>query len=197
MFSASRPQTEARESNEVPTVRQACIRPTRRHPSVPRLPTEGDSGVDVGCRRYKPGKWQKKVCLVLVAEKYQYHAAISDISGSDPQVHSGKPDGAVKQVRNWLNNHDKSHSDGPQKIWTQFNIFRDVMWRELKASREADEDIDNMPTDELIRRMQQWVAKKTKKSSRYSQRYGFRCSVATQPSRSVCVSPGTLYRTKV
>lgn len=56
-----------------------------------RLNMPFELGLDVGCRRFKRGRWSAKKCLILEAQKYRYQAALSDMSNSDIAVHNDNP----------------------------------------------------------------------------------------------------------
>ena len=114
-------------------------------------------GLDVGCRRFKGGKWSNKKCLILEAERYQYQAAISDLSNSDIGVHSNEPAHVVVQVRNWLSNQSQIEFPGPERIWGRFTEFMAANYDNLKARGFADHDIDELPVDELLRGMKRWL----------------------------------------
>lgn len=67
-----------------------------------RLNMPFELGIDIGCRLFKDGKWAQKRCLILEAQKFQYQAALSDLSNSDIAVHGNEPVKIVTEVRNWL-----------------------------------------------------------------------------------------------
>lgn len=115
-------------------------------------------GLDVGCRRYKSGKWSGKKCLILEAEKYRYQAALSDISGSDIAVHGNQPAEVVTEVRNWLNSQARLRASGPSKIWARFNDFMAANYDALVARGFSNLDIQRLPIDELISDMRIWLA---------------------------------------
>jgi hypothetical protein len=123
-----------------------------------RLNMPFELGIDVGCRVFKTGKWGGKKCLILEAERYRYQAAISDLSGSDIAVHENKPVNIVRHVRNWLSNQTASSAAGPTKVWGAFNDFMADNYSELTGRGYSDEDIKQLPTDELKGCMKRWVA---------------------------------------
>jgi hypothetical protein len=121
-----------------------------------RLNMPFELGVDFGCRTFKPGRWAQKRCLILGNERYHYQAALSDISGSDIQVHGGKPEKVVREVRNWLNSHSSKHAAGPTKIWTDFHTFTKDTHNELISQGHSEDDLKNLELDELMARMAAW-----------------------------------------
>ncbi len=51
-------------------------------------------GLDIGCKFFKEGYYNKKKCLILEKKKYRYQKALSDISGSDIKT-------TMTILRNW------------------------------------------------------------------------------------------------
>jgi hypothetical protein len=124
-----------------------------------RLNMPFELGIDVGCRLFRGGKWSTKKCLILEAEKYRYQAALSDLSNSDIAVHRNEPIEVLYQVRNWLNNQAKLKANGPAEIWGRFTDFMAYNFDALKQRGFSDRDIENLPVDELIESMTDWVRK--------------------------------------
>lgn len=122
-----------------------------------RLNMPFELGLDVGCRRFKRGRWSAKKCLILEAQKYRYQAALSDMSNSDIAVHNDNPVDLVSQVRNWLNGAAALRATGPAQIWRQFNEFMADNYDLLKARGFSDRDIEELPVNELIECMKEWV----------------------------------------
>ena len=60
-----------------------------------RLNMPLELGLDIGCRRFQTGRWQRKRCLILETEKFRYHEAISDLSSSDLFAHADDPEQLV------------------------------------------------------------------------------------------------------
>jgi len=59
-------------------------------------------GVLLGAKRFGSARHRVKRCLVLDRERYRYQKFISDIGGQDIKAHDGKPDAAIRGVRDWL-----------------------------------------------------------------------------------------------
>jgi hypothetical protein len=114
-------------------------------------------GIDVGCIRFKGGKWSQKKCLILEAAKYRYQAALSDMSNSDIAVHKKKPAEVARAVRNWLRAQTKVAAPGPARVWGAFNDFMAYNYASLVTEGHSPRDIERLPADELIWRMQAWV----------------------------------------
>jgi hypothetical protein len=114
-------------------------------------------GLDLGCIRFKGGKWSGKKCLILETKKYRYQAAISDMSNSDIAVHNNKPVEVVRVVRNWLRSQAKPAAVGPSAIWGAFNDFMASNYDDLRGRGYSPKDIERLPVDELIPLMKKWV----------------------------------------
>jgi len=125
-----------------------------------RLNMPFELGLDVGCRRFRNGKWSEKQCLILETQRYRYQAALSDMSNSDIGVHNDDPAEVVSQVRNWLNNVADLHAAGPSAIWARFNEFMADNYDHLKSRGFSDDDIQKLPIAELIDHIRDWVARK-------------------------------------
>jgi hypothetical protein len=69
---------------------------------LPRFNMPFELGLFLGCRRFGPNNQSKKRTLVMDSEEYRYRAFISDIAGQDIRAHRGDPEGAIREVRNWL-----------------------------------------------------------------------------------------------
>lgn len=123
-----------------------------------RLNMPFELGLDVGCRLYGEGERSEKRCLILEAESYRYQAALSDLSGSDIEVHENEPDKVVSAVRNWLNMAVGLNADGPARIWGAFTEFMADNYDQLKARGFSDQDIEKLPVAELMADMKNWVA---------------------------------------
>lgn len=119
-------------------------------------------GLDVGCRTFKGGKWSKKKCLILETEKYRFQAAISDISNSDIVSHGDEPEAVVAAVRNWLNTEAKLSTEGPTRIWDEFNFFMAYNYDRLVERGFSTSDIKKIGVDELMAEMKAWVKRRRK-----------------------------------
>jgi hypothetical protein len=69
---------------------------------LPRFNMPLELGLFLGAKRFGSGKHKSKTCLILDVERYRYQGFISDIAGQDITAHGGKPENAIKGVRNWL-----------------------------------------------------------------------------------------------
>jgi len=69
---------------------------------LPRFNMPLELGLFLGCKRYGHPNQSRKRTLVLDSDQYRYRALISDISGQDIRAHSGDPERAIREVRDWL-----------------------------------------------------------------------------------------------
>ncbi|WP_017326095.1 hypothetical protein [Synechococcus sp. PCC 7336] len=122
-----------------------------------RLNMPFELGIDFGCRRFKGGESSEKKCLILEAERHRYQAALSDVSGSDIEVHENEPEEIVAVVRNWLNHEANLAADGPAAIWGAFTDFMADNYDELTARGFSPRNIERLSIAELMRFMEQWV----------------------------------------
>jgi hypothetical protein len=123
-----------------------------------RLNMPFELGLDIGCKRFKEGRWADKRCLVLESERFRYRAALSDLSGSDIESHGDDPEEAVTVVRNWLNHEAGLRSPGPARVWGAFTDFMADNFDELTARGFSARDIERLPVKELMRHMKAWVS---------------------------------------
>lgn len=122
-----------------------------------RLNMPFELGMDYGCRTFHGAQWRRKKCLILESERYRYQAAISDLSNSDIKEHGDKPDKIVQQVRNWLVQEDLRNGPSPTKIWYDFNDFMAKLHDDLTAEGFSADDIQNLPSTELMGHMKRWI----------------------------------------
>jgi hypothetical protein len=114
-------------------------------------------GLDIGCIRFRVGKWSRKKCLILEAEKYRFLAALSDMSNSDIGVHRNDPEEVVGVVRDWLAEQAKLSAPGPARIWGAFNDFMADNYDRLLSEGYSQKNIEQLPANELISSMRKWV----------------------------------------
>lgn len=125
-----------------------------------RLNMPFELGVDVGCRLFGNRRLSAKRCLILEVDRYRYHAAISDLSGSDIAAHHSEPQTMVAEARNWLNHQAGLRAPGPELIWTAFGDFTAENHVRLRRRGFSDRDIEKLPVDELLQCIEDWVARR-------------------------------------
>jgi hypothetical protein len=69
---------------------------------LPRFNMPLELGAFLGAKHFGNARHRRKRCLILDRERYRYQKFISDIGGQDIRSHDGKPDGAIRAVRDWL-----------------------------------------------------------------------------------------------
>jgi hypothetical protein len=73
-----------------------------KNTKLPRFNMPLELGLFLGAKTFGPRGPRAKVCLILDRQKYRYQKFCSDIAGQDIEAHDGKPQIAIKAVRNWL-----------------------------------------------------------------------------------------------
>lgn len=121
-----------------------------------RLNMPFELGLDFGCRNYKGEPYSQKVILILEEEKYRYQAALSDLAGNDIEAHSGEYQIAVRKVRNWLVNLGGFENVGAARILAEYEDFQEWYYERQLDAGFSVEDIEDYPTIELLRAMQEW-----------------------------------------
>lgn len=123
-----------------------------------RLNMPFELGLDYGCRKYLEGREIKRT-LVLEEQPYRYHAAISDLSGSDIKHHRGDFQIAVRAVRNWLaDNASRPNAAPPSRILGAYADFQEWNYNRLLIAGWSEDDIREVPTSELLCAMQEWMS---------------------------------------
>jgi hypothetical protein len=79
--------------------------------NMPRFNMPLELGISLGAKRYGGPRQRKKRILILDKESHNYDASTSDISGQDNGFHEGKPDKAIKVVRNWLSDNQSQNAE--------------------------------------------------------------------------------------
>ena len=69
---------------------------------LPRFNMPFELGLMMGAKHFGGKKHKDKTALIMVAEPYKMPAYLSDLSGSDPSPHHGKPPVAIDRVRRYL-----------------------------------------------------------------------------------------------
>lgn len=137
-----------------------------------RLNMPFELGLDFGCRIYRGGKWREKRFLVLAAEPYRYRAALSDLAGSDIQVHENDPEIAVREVRDWLSAYVSVSVLGAKGIWGAFGDFRRETRLQLRRDGHSGRDLSRIGVPELKRRIGRWIRSNRPRGRRFSERRG-------------------------
>lgn len=122
-----------------------------------RLNMPFELGIDYCCRRIGKSPLRRKQILILEEKRYRYQAAISDLSGSDIEVHDGNHEVAVRKVRNWLVGSLGFEKVGPARILAEYEDFQQWHYEKQLEDGFSEEDIQDYPTAELLQKMTAWV----------------------------------------
>jgi hypothetical protein len=100
-----------------------------RTTGLPRFNMPLELGIFLGAKAFGSGEHRRKVGIVLDTELHRYHRFISDIAGQDIRAHGGRPDEAIRQVREFLSTHCKSGVilPGGDKIVERYRRFRRML----------------------------------------------------------------------
>jgi hypothetical protein len=123
-----------------------------------RLNMPFELGLDVGCKRFKTGRWRRKRCLILETERYRFNAAISDMSGSDISAHKNEPETVVRVVRDWLVQEAHAAPKSPSQIWGLFSDFMAENDNRLINEGYTRREISELPISELQEQMENWIS---------------------------------------
>ena len=129
----------------------------RTNDELYRLNMPLELGIDFGSRRFGADELQSKRFLILESKPYRYQAAISDLSGSDIEVHDDKPYQLINIIRDWLGTEAQVETVGTNEIWMSFNDFSDENRSRLLANGFSIQDVARLSIRELIRHMTDWV----------------------------------------
>ena len=66
-------------------------------------------GLFLAAKTFGTNQQKNKMALILDLTRHRYHKFLSDISGRDIESHDGAPDGAIHEVRNWLDIVGRNH----------------------------------------------------------------------------------------
>jgi len=126
-----------------------------------RLNMPFELGVDIGCRKFKGGKWNTKKCLILETKPYRYQKALSDLSNSEIKSHKDDPKTLVRRVRNWfVETMEIDNVKSAAVIWDNFNEFMSDFFFKRKKEGFKKADLQEMPIPEIIKFMKDWIRSK-------------------------------------
>jgi hypothetical protein len=69
---------------------------------TPRFNMPFELGLYLGAKHFGGKRQRQKRCLVLAKSRREWAPSISDLAGVDPAFHGGKPDAAIRAVRDFL-----------------------------------------------------------------------------------------------
>lgn len=115
-------------------------------------------GIDYALRYFGGEKLVRKKFLILEKDRYEFHKAISDLSGVDIKAHKNRPDEIVRGIRNWfVEVGELMDALSPRQVWYRFNDFTSDFYDARKAEGYTDEDLNMMPVPEYIDFIDRWV----------------------------------------
>ncbi|MCY3673736.1 MAG: hypothetical protein OXH65_11965 [Paracoccaceae bacterium] len=115
-------------------------------------------GLDFGCRNFGGPPFDQKRILILEKKQYRYKEFISDLSGNDIEPHDNQYDKAIEKVFYWIRSFDNSGSNVTANMVTgEYEQFWGDHYDDLWAKGYKDDDIENLPTNELINAIIQWL----------------------------------------
>jgi hypothetical protein len=92
--------------------------------ALPRFNMPFELGLFLGCKRFGGDEQSAKRSLILDSQPYRYQTYISDVAGQDIQSHEGKPEVAVRRVRDWLRAASGGNLPSGAGIWERFLKFQ-------------------------------------------------------------------------
>lgn len=132
-------------------------KPLKRN-DLPRFNMPYELGLDIGCAEYGGKKFKEKRILILETEKFYYQKVLSDITGQDIENHNNDPKTLIRKVRNWFSVNDEVQEyPSANEIWFAYNQFYDDLFTKLIAKKYAQQDIEEMPTGDLIKFAKDWI----------------------------------------
>lgn len=114
-------------------------------------------GMDFAAARFGTDALRAKQLLVLEEQPYRYQAAISDLAGIDIVHHEGKPDLAMKKVRNWLVGQSILENVGFSKLLGEYEDFQDWYLKGQIAAGFQGEDFRDFSVPELMTGVEEWL----------------------------------------
>ena len=113
-------------------------------------------GIDYGCRRLMGRRWSNKKILILETERYRYHRALSDLSGSDIKAHQDEVDKAILAVRDWIVTEELNRGASGLKVWDAFNEFQAYLY-DVVIEQDGHVSVDDILIPEIIHHMDDWL----------------------------------------
>lgn len=95
---------------------------------------------------------------MLEEQQYRYQVALSDLAGSDTEVHGGDYVTEVRKVRNWITTLGGFEQVGASSVSAEYEDFRGWHIDNQRPAAFSLEDIADSPTAELIDAMTNWVS---------------------------------------
>lgn len=123
-----------------------------------RLNMPFELGIDHASARFGADKLSQKSILVLEQTRFDSQKSLSDIAGWDVEAHGNDHLKAVRIVRRWLSVQSGTQAIGATKIMSEYSDFQEWYWEREIANGASEEDIQEYPTIEFVRAMQERFA---------------------------------------
>ncbi|MFN7399902.1 MAG: hypothetical protein ACK5SX_12795 [Sandaracinobacter sp.] len=114
-------------------------------------------GMDYGCAKFGNGALKQKSFLILEERRFDYHRALSDISGWDIHHHGGDFVRAVRIVSDWLVRQASADAIGPSRIQGNYATFQEWYYERELDRGASEDDIKSYPTQKVIAAMREWM----------------------------------------
>jgi len=133
--------------------------------SLPRFNMPFELGIDMGCREYGSTEHKSKCCLIVESKKYHYHKVISDISGSDIEIHNNEPIELIKTIRDWFATNGAPKVPLKKRIWDLYNEFLFYLAQRAQELGSNNGDISEFTITEYIYHAHTYRADRLSKNS--------------------------------
>jgi hypothetical protein len=123
---------------------------------LPRFNMPFELGLFLGAKAHGSNQQRKKMALIFDSKRYRYRQSLSDISGLDIETHDDRPDRAIHEIRNWLDNcrGGSKPLPGGSYLVRKYNAFT----KQLPfASRKFNLKADELTYGDICRAMEGWV----------------------------------------
>lgn len=125
-----------------------------RSNNLPRFNMPLELGMFLGAKRFGSDEQKDKRLIILDSEPYRYKISISDISGQDISCHSGKPEEAIRCIRDWLKSVSRRTSiPGATYILDRYKRYEIDLPRICELLRY---DVDGLTFNDLWETMVEW-----------------------------------------
>jgi hypothetical protein len=128
-----------------------------------RLNMAFEVGLELGARWLNPDRHDGKRCLIMSTDAEGPKRALSDLAGFDIKPHADSAKTAMEEVRHWLVAALRLRdAEGATGLWARFTDFTAAHRVRCVARGVAPDEIERLPTEELLSSMKAWL-KETRK----------------------------------
>jgi hypothetical protein len=124
---------------------------------LPRFNMPLELGLFLGAQNYGLAEQKKKCCLILDRVPHRFERFISDIKGQDIYSHERRPDGAIREVRNWLRTESNSAVIPGHEIMCE--RFKRFTKQRPAICREAGLNPKTLIYDDYVWVVTEWLRK--------------------------------------